>query len=245
MGFYDESQVLAAIDDHTVLVLLLCGGALVCNVIWFVLGLIAGERDRAYSTALLAVCVFLPNDAGYVYRYQNWFEDRDHWFPQLFWVALCAMVIFELLFLRQILRYGHKELLPWLTRTQFQAVVLLAVATSFVGYEMAKQTLADPLYLGAFHVLILLSPVLGAGLLTRRRTSAGQSVSMWLAFTGMAALWLIGSTIGLGDDMHDGLWIATGATSVAWGLGLAYLISRAPAPIEDVRLAPTTAGALL
>jgi hypothetical protein len=230
MGFYDESTVLAAIDDHTVLVLLLCGGALVCNVIWFVLGLVAGERDRAYSTALLAVCVFLPNDAGYVYRYENWFDDRDHWFPQLFWVALCAMVVFELLFLRQILRYGHGELFPWLTRSQFQAVVLLAVATSFIGYEMAKQTLADPLYLGAFQVLILLSPVLGAGLLTRRRTSAGQSVGMWLAYTGMAGLWLLGSTIGLGADMRDDLWIATGIASVAWGLSLAYLISRAPRP---------------
>jgi hypothetical protein len=231
VNFYDEHGVLASVDRHTALVLILCGGALVANTVWFVLGLLAGERDRAYSTALLAVLVFLPHDSSYVYRYSNWFNDRSHWFPRLFWVAIIAMVGFELLFLRQVLRYGHAELLPWLTRRQFQGAVLAAAASSFIGWEMTKRALDDPLYLGSFHVLILLSPVFGAGLLTRRGTSAGQTPGMWLAFSAMAALWTIGSTAGFGGTIRSGLWVASGVVSVLWGLGLTWLVARAPAPV--------------
>ncbi|MGQ0464207.1 MAG: hypothetical protein ACT4QG_02685 [Sporichthyaceae bacterium] len=245
MSFYSEPSVLAAIDDHTVLVLALCGGALVANVVWFVLGLRAGERDRAYSTAALAVLVFLPHDTSYVYRYADWFDDRDHWFPRLFWVALIAMVVFELLFLRQLVRYGHRELLPFLTKRQFQLAIAAAVASSFVGWEMAKAALDDALYLGSFHVLILLSPVFGAGLLTRRGTSAGQTPGMWLAFSTMAALWTTGSVLGLGPTVRDGLWVTTGVVSTVWGLALAWLIARAPRPAADSSAgSPGRAGAL-
>jgi len=235
MSFYDEHAVLHSIDRHTALVLILCGGALVANTVWFCLGLLAGERDRAYSTALLAVLVFLPHDASYIYRWANWFDDRSHWFPRLFWVAIVFMVGFELLFLRQVLRYGHDELLPWLTQRQFQAVVLLAAAGSFVGWEMTKRALDDPLYLGSFHVLILLSPIFGAGLLTRRGSSVGQTPGMWLAYTAMAALWTIGSTAGLGGTLRSGLWVATGAVSVAWGLGLAWFVAHAPEAVRPNR----------
>ena len=238
---YDETSVLTAIDRHALLVLALCGGALVANLTWFVLSVRASRRDRLPSCSLLAVLVFLPHDTSYLYRYESWFADRDHWFPQLFWVALIVMVGFELVFLRQVWRFGHAELAPFLSPGQFRAGLLVLVAVSFLVWEQVKATLDDPLYLGSFTALIALSPVFGTSLLSRRRGPAGQSPGMWAAFAAMTALWLAGSTIGMGTTVRGFLWCGSLGVAVAWGLALSATLARlggAGAARADAERAP-------
>jgi hypothetical protein len=230
---YDESSALAAIDRHTVLVLALCGGALVANLVWFALSIRASRRDSLPACSLLAVLLFLPHDLSYLYRFDSWFGERDHWFPQLFWVGLVVTVGFELLFWRQMWRFGHAELAPFLTHTQFRVALVGLTLVSLVIWEQVKATLDDPLYLGSFTMLIALSPVFGTALLSRRGSAAGQSPGMWGAFSVMAFLWLVGSTLGLGETVRSPLWCGALGIAVAWGGVLAVVLHRLGSPIPE------------
>lgn len=241
---YDEKSVLAAVDQHTVLVLALCGGALVCNLVWFALSVSASRRDRAASCSLFAIIVFGCNDGSYLYRFDEWFGQRDHWFPQLFWVALLATVAFEALFWRQQWRFGHSELAPFLTVGQFRAALVVMTAAAFVVWEQLKATLDDPLYLGSFTILIVLSPVCGMAVFSRRGNGRGQSAGMWWWFSAMSALWLVGSTVGLGETVRSFWWCGSLVVSTLWGIAMALLVARHPTGIPGGDASATTPTAV-
>ena len=225
-SLYDAERTLAAIDQHQTAIMLLCGAAMFANIAWFVAAWRAGERDRRYSTPLLATLVFLPHDLSYVARYDNWFNDVDHWFSKLFWVAIIPVVVFEVLFLLQVLRFGHEELLPGIPRRAFQALILAATAAAFVGWELTKRTLDDPLYLVSFTVLTFLSPILAAGLATRRHGSAGQRPAMWWWYSVMAACWGVSSWTWFGPQLRAWPLAVVHVANVVMGVGLALGLSR-------------------
>jgi hypothetical protein len=241
---YDPHVTLDAIDAHKVAIVLLAGGALVCNYVWFVEAYRVARRDRAYSLPLFCTLFWFAHDGSYVYRYSDWFGTYSHWFPKLFWVGLVVTSGFEVVFVAQLLRYGRKELAPQVDQGTFTAAVVAAIVASALIWEVVKGSLADPLYLYSLGVAIVAYPPFGMALLIQRRSRQGQSVVMWLGFLGTAVGWFVASTLWFGPDFRTWRWLALGAVSIGWGIVTTVLVHRAPAipPMagEPVRPAAAT-----
>ncbi len=70
------------------------------------------------------VMFWFAHDLSFVYHFDIWFNQIDHWYVKLFWAALVLTVIFETIYLVQVLQYGKAELLPRAGQAQFAALVV-------------------------------------------------------------------------------------------------------------------------
>ncbi|WP_205698815.1 hypothetical protein [Conexibacter sp. SYSU D00693] len=226
---YDADQVLQRIDDHTVIVLALGGLALVCNYVFFGEAARLARRDRCVPFLLLCCAFWFPHDGNYLLDAQLWFDDYDHWFPKLFWVALVFTFTFECVYLSQTLRYGRREWAPALTQAQFRLWVVATVALGVVLWKVAKDALEDDLYLAAFMVTAVWALLSGYRLALRRGSRRGQSPLQWGAYTGMVSSYGALSIFVFGGSFARWPWVAMCVMAVVGGAGLTWWLARAPA----------------
>lgn len=225
---YDAQLTLAAIDRNAIPILALCGFAMLCNYTWFIIIVRRGFRDRVYPEPLFCTFFWLAGDGSMVLRFDEWFHVYDHWYLKLFWGALVLTVACELIFVYMILRFGRAELTPSWSQRRFTALVLVALAVTFVIWGYVKRLIGDPLYIDYFHLANMAGPIFSAMLLLKRRSLAGTSTFVWVAYTFMVLSWFIACALWFGPHFATPPYLVFYATCTLCSLGMIYLTRHVP-----------------
>jgi hypothetical protein len=206
---YDATPVLHRVNGHVVLTVALGGLALVGNFIYFYEAWRCAERDRCAPLALFATTLFAAHDGNYLIDAHRWFSTYGNWFPELFWFALVVTFGFELVFVRQTVRYGREELAPRLSQRAFTVYVAAAILATCALWAVVKQII-------------------------RRGSARGQSARQYVAFTGMAGGWFACNMLVFGPAFKGLALVLLFVLTVVWGAGTAYALHRLqehPAPM--------------
>ncbi|NMO91697.1 hypothetical protein [Actinomycetospora sp. TBRC 11914] len=225
---YTVGEILPRISAHPVVVVALGTVALLCNYTFFFEGARCGRRDRCQSFYLLASTLWFAHDLNYLADFPTWFLGLDHWFPKLFWVGLLVTFSFEVVFLYQSFRHGRREAGLAMSRGSWNLYVVGAIVLGLVLWAVAKETLADPLYLMTFMLTAVWALGSGFAMAVRRGDRSGQSVVQWIAFTGMILTYGAVSISVFGGAFQGPRWIALCGAGVLGGLGMAWFVSRLP-----------------
>jgi hypothetical protein len=223
---YDADTVLQAIDEYTSLVLVATGGAMIGNAIWFFEAFRNARRDRTYAMPVFCTMYWLVHDASYSAHADTWFNDYDHWFPQLFWVGLTVTTICDAAFTWLILRHGREETALDINERLWPIAVCGLIGASLAAWLMIKNVIDDPLYIITTGLAMLSFPVFGLARILRNGDPRGQSVRMWQGYTLCAICWFTVTTTCFGSDLQNSRWIFVGIVSVIGGLFGIYLIRR-------------------
>jgi hypothetical protein len=215
---YDPRAVLAAVDAHTIGVLVLGAITFAGVYTWLIGAMRAGRRDRVYPLPVFCIAFWFAHDTSFVASYHNWFVTYDHWFMKLFWVAVASMIVMEFEFMRQIVRFGGTELFPQLSARACTVLLGAALVSGIVIWSAIKMALVDDLYLIAFGLTVAVYPPFAIAMMLRRGSTLGQSVPMWCGFCGLAVgLFTLTSTY-FGPAFHTWQWISLGVFSVLGGV---------------------------
>jgi len=234
---YDPQQVLASLDQHKWNIIALCSLAMLANYTYFIAAVRQGFRDRAFPVPVFCTLFWLVGDASIVLSYDVCFHVYNHWYLKLFWGALCITVLFELLFLYMILRFGRGELLPSWSQTQFAALIVAGVIVAAVTWAFLRAQLDDPLFILYFHLANMAGPPFYAAQLIRRRSTRGTNPLIWLAYTVMVASWFLACTLWFGPPFASALFVAFYAVCTAGAAVLAVVVRRMAAQERAVAAA--------
>jgi hypothetical protein len=150
---YDPHAILARISEHPWPIVLLCGLALAFNFAWYIEEIRVARRDRCYTMPPAVTLVYLAHDGSYLLLLSKWWGEYQHWFTQLFWVALSVTFAGEVVIFAQTLRYGRAELAPGLSQRTYVTLMLAALAATAGAWAGVKNALGDQLYLLSFMAL--------------------------------------------------------------------------------------------
>lgn len=232
---YSAQDLLASIDQHKWPVLIVCAFAMIGNYIFFIEAFRVARRDKIVTIPIFCTMFWFAHDLSFVYRYDIWFNQIDHWYVKLFWAALVLTVIFETVYLAQVLQYGRRELLPRASQAQFAALVVAGVIGACVCWEAVKYALDDPIYAASFGIANLSYPLMGTALAVRRRSMAGQTPIIWVGYLILVVCWAGANTLWFGDAFRSTQWVLLDLCCLLGGLGLLYASIRWPAPVSEQR----------
>lgn len=212
---YDPQTILRAIDDHTVVVLLLFGAAMVLQNVAMVAAVVMTRREGWISIPLPCTFLWFAHDLGVVVRFDTWFHTYDHWFLRLFWLGLLAALLLELVFLAQASWVGRKEYLPDGSQAQWNALLLGGAAFVVLCWEYQKTIWDDPLYQALAATTLYLLPLATVPLVLRRGSAVSQSPVIYGCFAAMVPLWW-GTTAGFyGDAFTTWQYLTSGVVAFA------------------------------
>jgi hypothetical protein len=226
---YNGTAVLAAIDRNTVAVLLLCAIALGGTYLWFVEAIRACRRDRAYAFPFVCTLFWFAHDTSFVARFHTWFEVYDHWYVKFFWAGLVITACMEMVYIRQTIRFGRREMCPNLSQRAFTWVIIAAAASAVLIWAAVKQAigegqvLGDDLYMASFGFTVAVYPPFAIGMMLRRGSAAGQTVLMWVGFWGVAIGYFAASFY-FGPEFRSWQWITLAVFSVIGGFVGTWLV---------------------
>jgi hypothetical protein len=229
---YETTDLLARIDAHRVPVLVLCALAMVGNYLFFIEAYRTSLREKVFTIPIFCTMFWFAHDLSFVYRYDLWWNQIDHWYVKAFWFALVLTVTFETIYLRQVIRYGGRELLPDATKGQWTALVLAGVVGAVVCWEAVKFVFDDTLYAASFGIANLSYVLMGVALAVRRRSMRGQTPLIWVGYLLLAVCWSTANFLFFGPAFRSPQWLALYAVCVIGGAGLLYASRRWPAPAE-------------
>ncbi|KAA1421914.1 hypothetical protein F0U44_06510 [Nocardioides humilatus] len=225
---YDARAALAAIDDHTVVVLAFFAVVAVATFTYLVSSFRTAYQDRAYSCALPAVGWFAVHDLGFVLQYDQWFHTYDHWWVKGWWVALIATSLIELALVGLVVRYGHAELAPHLSRKVFALGVWAGVAAIGVLWILVKRSIDDDLYLISFPITAFWAVPFGTALMLRRGSRRGQS-ALQPACVAVIVVGFQGALWFVDDFFRSWEFLTFTVMAVGWSLANIWLIRTLPA----------------
>lgn len=224
----DVDSIFQALDAHKPAVFALCALAMIGNYIWFVGALRVARQHRAVSIPVFLTFFWFAHDSSFVARYDTWFNELDHWFPQLFWVLIIVTVAFELAFIGQALKYGHEELAPDLPVLHYRVGLLAGSVAMVVAWTWLKESMDDPVYLDIFALTVLSYPGLAIASVLRRRSRKGMSMTMCAGFLMMTVCYFTASTFFFGPEFQTVPYVLVGLTSLVLGVAMTYVVWRAP-----------------
>jgi hypothetical protein len=167
--------------------------AVVATFVYLLLAFRTASAHRAYPSPLIAVAFFAVHDASFVLRWNTWFGEYHHWWPEAWAIALIGGTVIELALVYTAWRYGREELCPSLTPRQFGAVIVGALIVISVAWAVIKDLLVDELYLMTFVFTAFMGPAFSIALRAGRQSNRGQTVGMaWalvFTFTGIFGAW--------------------------------------------------------
>ena len=230
---YETQDLLARIDAHKWPVLIVCAFAMIGNYIFFIEAFRVARRDRIVTIPIFCTMFWFAHDLSFVYRFDIWFNQIDHWYVKLFWGALVLTVAFETVYLVQVLQYGKAELLPRASQAQFTALVIAGQVGACVCWEAVKFVLDDPVYAGSFGIANLSYVLMGTALAVRRRSMFGQTPIIWVGYLILAVCWATANTLWFGDAFRSIQWLLLDACCVLGGIGLLYASVRWPSPVRE------------
>ncbi|BBY25763.1 hypothetical protein [Mycobacterium stomatepiae] len=223
---YDTGAILAAIDNHTIPILVGFGLAMVLQNIGMITAVVMTRREGWISIPLPCTFLWFAHDFGVVVRFNTWFNVYDHWFLKLFWLGLLTALILELVFFAQALKVGRTEYLPNGTQAQWSALVVGGAPAFVVVWEYMKVVWDDPLYQAAPAITLFLLPLSTTALLLRRRSAIAQSPLIYGCFAAMAVLWW-GVTAGYyGGGFASWQYLLTGVVAFVMLVGVTVAVAR-------------------
>jgi hypothetical protein len=231
---YDLAAMYRHMDQFMIPILTVGGLSIFFIWIWFGSALRVSEREHVYSTPVFIVLFWFAHDFSEVLRFHNWFGVYHHWFAELLTLQFAGTVTFEILFLRQIIRYGRKELAPSLTQSQWTVLVILAAAFSYGVWEVIRLIYADPGYIWGTAMTLVLYPPFAIGMALRRGSRAGQTKAMWIGFLGCCVFWWGASVAWFGGPCRDVGYIALGLLSIVGGAAVLWLLDRLPEQLRTI-----------
>jgi hypothetical protein len=229
---YDPHEVLRSIDEHVVPFLTMSACALIAALVWFIAAARAAVRDRVYSIPVFCSLFWLAHDSSFVIRFQKWYGTYDHWFPKLFWPAMAVTTALEIFYLWQTYRYGRSELAPNLSQRSFGGLLVAGVIFAGVLWATTKAALGDvpalgdDLFLTAFGLTIAVYPAWGIPLMIRRRSVAGQSTTMWAAYSCLVLAWWAATISFMGPAFRHWQWVTLGTLALIGGLTGLFIVRR-------------------
>jgi hypothetical protein len=228
MMAYDPVAVLAAIDQNRTLIMLCLAGALGFSFVYFIIGIRMAIRQKVYVEPFMGASLFLWHDASFAGQIGHWSATYDsHWWLMLWSYGLMGTVLLELFLLYQFVKYGHKELLPDVSRAAFAALTIAGTLAVGVLFWLIKASLNDPLYFITFAITAFWSTPWKVGIMMRRKSNAGQSVAMNLSvFIIFACVSTAFMTVV--PAFTSPPYLATFAVFMAWPLFNIWMIKRMP-----------------
>lgn len=223
---YDPQQILTALDDHPLPILLGFGLAMVLQNIAMITAVVMTHREGWISIPLPCTLLWFAHDLGVVVRFDDWFNVYDHWFLKLFWLGLLVALVIELVFLSQAMRVGRQEHLPNGTQLQWNLLLVAATAMVVLCWEYQKTVWDDPLSQALASTTMYVIPLFVVPLVLRRRSAIAQSPVIYACFAGMIVLWW-GVTAGAyGDAFRTWQYLTSGVVAFAAMSSLAWWIHR-------------------
>lgn len=229
---YNAQQLLALIDENRLPVLALCALAMFGNYMFFIAAYRESRRQKLFTIPIFCTMFWFAHDLSFVYRYDLWWNQIDHWYVKAFWCALVLTVTFELVYLRQVVRYGGRELLPDASQAQWTALVLAGIVGAVVCWEAVKYVFDDQVYAGSFGIANLSYVLMGTALAVRRRSMRGQTPATWIGYLILVVGWSSANVLYFGPEFRSPQWLALHACCLIGGAGLLYASIRWPAPKE-------------
>jgi hypothetical protein len=215
---YDARELLQSIDAHASLFMTLSTITLIFNYVFFVAAIMAGNRDRAFPFPLVACTLWFAHDVTYLLAYREWFEVYDHWYLKMFWWGLFPTSAIEAVYIWQVWRYGHDELMPGTSRQAFTLYVLAAIGAGAIAFYSLRNFMADPIFAYTFGTTGYLAVVFNIPRLLAKRDARGQSVVMWLAYLGMQGTWFVTTYMIFGQQFREAPYLVIGAGCALGGI---------------------------
>jgi len=244
---YDPQQVLDAISGNAVAVVLIGGLSILAMFVFFGEAARMGRRDHVYPMALWMTALWWPHDGSYLLHFDDWFNRYDHWFMQLFWLAIIVTFLAETVFFIQTVRYGREELSPGRSTREHGVRMVGALACGVISWSLVKGALQDDLYLLSFMATLLWGGPSSSALLGRRPEGRGQSVLEWAAFSVMTVCYSI-TSIGFfgGGFFHSWEYVGICIAATLWSFVLVRDVyaSGSPMTSRGPRREPVRAVAL-
>ncbi|MFT3666907.1 hypothetical protein [Piscinibacter sp.] len=178
---YDPRAALLAIDTHTVPIMICLLLTVAAAFLYFTIAVRMALKQKVYVVPFIGSAIFLWHDFTFVMLYDKWFEVYDHWWVKMWWFALVGTVIFEIVMIVQVYRYGHEELWPRLSRRAFGWMLVLGTFGLGAMWLLVKVSLGDELFFITFIITAVFSVPLHTAIMSRRQTRAGQSAVMELS----------------------------------------------------------------
>ncbi|MET0660233.1 MAG: hypothetical protein ABW110_18985 [Steroidobacteraceae bacterium] len=230
---YDTQMVLAAIDQNRWPILALCSLAMICNYTWFFAAVFRGFKDKVYPIPIFCTLFWLCGDGSVVLDYDKAFHVIDHWYVKLFWGALTLTVACELVFLYMTLRFGRKEIAPSLSQSQFTVLILGGVALMAVAWGFTKHLIREDLFINYFHLANMAGPAFAWSMILSRRSRAGTSPMIWIAYTLMVLCWFTATALWFGEPFASPLYLAFYAAVTLSAAATAWIVMRMPAAVAE------------
>ncbi|MGV0735086.1 hypothetical protein ABQF35_04875 [Mycobacterium syngnathidarum] len=223
---YDAVEVLHHADEKVALTLVFGAIAFGSMFVWYYQAVRLAFRDRCTPWTPIALGFFIVHDGSYLLRFDDWFTIYDHWLLKGLWVVLIFTESLNIALLVAVFRFGREESAPHLSQQQWAVACIFGIVAWATGWGLIKSALEDPLFQISF--LLTLTWLLPSytSLLARRGTRRGLSVSMFLAYTGIAIGFALLSIVVF--EFHSFWWIGTVAVTIAWGLWMLRAVSYAP-----------------
>lgn len=225
MTVYDPTALLAQIDDNKLPILLICSLSMLANYTLFIESYRVSKAKQMVTMPVFCTMFWLVHDLSFIVQYDKWFNDYDHWYVKLFWVALVLTVTWEVIFTRQIIRYGREEFAPFLSQRQFAWVVIAAEFVALGTWLIVKAALDDELYVWTFGLALIAYPIFGLATIAKRRSIEGFTPLQPAALTIMCLTWFTATIGWFGDDFRSWEWITLAVLSTATGVLMTAVVA--------------------
>lgn len=224
---YDAFDALKAIDAHTWPIMACLLSTVIAVFVYFGIAVSMAIRQKVYVVPFVGAAVFFWHDLTFSLMYHQWFEVYNHWWVKMWWYALVCSVAFEAFLIYQIIRYGHKELWPTISKSAFTVLVLLGTLAVGAGWLLIKTSLGDPLFFITFSITAVWSVPFHTALMVKRRSRLGQSVVMELS-TVVMMLSLAGAFSQIAPFFRSPAYLCFVAAFSIWPLFNVWLILKLP-----------------
>lgn len=230
---YDPQSALLTIDTNPVPILACLLITVIAAFLYFIIALRMAIRQRVYVVPFIGSALFLWHDLTFVLMFDKWFNLYDHWWLKMWWFALVGTVFLELVMLYQVFRYGHRELWPNLSRSAFGWMIVAGTIGIGALWALVKASIGDELFFITFAITAVFSVPFHTGLMSRRRSRAGQSIVME-ASTVVMILSLTAVFAQIDSFFLSPVYLAFVAVFAVWPLVNIALILKLP-PYEAQR----------
>lgn len=224
---YDPHLALALIDQNRTTILACLVITAIFALLYFGISVRMSRQQKIFTVPLATAAVIFWHDLSFVLMYREWFVVYDHWWVKLWWVLLLGAVAFEVVLLAQILRYGHAELWPELSRPAFHALIVLGTLGIGVLWWLLKTALGDPLWFLTFAITAVWPAPFHTAVMLRRRSRAGQSVAIQLCCIAMI-LSMSAAFAQIAPFFRSPIYLAFVLVFVLWSVANIVLIRRLP-----------------
>ncbi len=219
---YNPSDVLSAIDNSLLTVLIAGAISFVGYYFYYIQGIRMGFRDKTHGIPVFANMYFFAHDVAFVGHYDRWFNEVDHWLFKVFWVALALFAILEFTVHYQTIKFSKATVFPNLTGSKWLAAYIglqLAIAAVF---WFIFNLIEDYLFLIQFTIAVVVSVALMPLMLRHRQSSKGQSQSIAWALIVTPSVFFFGFLPQVSPYFLGSHYVLMGLATV--GVGIWYML---------------------